>query len=412
VPSPLSENLYPPLSIIYRDVTDLQLDPKNVRVHSKRQIEQIAQSIRAFGFNAPVLVNSELKAIAGHGRLAACKLLGITTVPTICLEHLTKEQVRAFAIADNRLSETANWDERLLAEELKALTELKLDFSLDVIGFDTGEIDIMIDGLVKPVDKDTRPDAVPRMKSLAPVTKPNDVWLLGKNRIICGDALLPQTYSLLMGAQPADSVFTNPPSDAIDGSFHKVFVNLKNASIPGAIQIVCDWRHIQHLLSAAERAEAELRDLCVWVSNGAKQGFLQGNNLKLLFVFQNFISKRKNRSHLDPCNATRNKKRPLRKAGNMGADAPRRDATIAMAAEAIMAASADGEVVLDPFLGDGTTLIAAEQVGRIFRGIDLDPGCVDMSIRRWQQATGETAVDAKSTRSFSDLEEVCCGEKR
>jgi len=96
----------------------------------------------------------------------------------------------------------------------------------------------------------------------------------------------------------------------------------------------------------------------------------------------------------------------------MGADAPRRDATIAMAAEAIMAASADGEVVLDPFLGDGTTLIAAEQVGRIFRGIDLDPGCVDMSIRRWQQATGETAVDAKSTRSFSDLEEVCCGEKR
>ena len=193
MPSPLSENLYPPLSIIYRDVTDLQLDPKNVRVHSKKQIAQIAQSIKAFGFNAPVLVNSELKAIAGHGRLAACKLLGITTVPTICLEHLTKEQVRAFAIADNRLSETANWDERLLAEELKALTELKLDFSLDVIGFDTGEIDIMIDGLVKPVDKDTRPDAVPRMKSLAPVTKPNDVWLLGKNRIICGDALLPQT---------------------------------------------------------------------------------------------------------------------------------------------------------------------------------------------------------------------------
>ena len=143
MPSPLSENLYPPLSIIYRYVTDLQLDPKNARVHPKKQIEQIAHSIETFGFNAPILVNSELKVIAGHGRLAACKLLGITTVPTISLKHLTKEQVRAFAIADNRLSETADWDERLLAEELKALSELKLEFSLDVIGFDAAEIDIM-----------------------------------------------------------------------------------------------------------------------------------------------------------------------------------------------------------------------------------------------------------------------------
>jgi DNA modification methylase len=412
VPSPLSENQYPPLSIIYHDVTDLQLDPKNARVHSKKQIEQIAQSIKAFGFNAPILVNSELKVIAGHGRLAACTLLGITSVPTISLEHLTKQGSRAFAIADNRLSEVADWDQRLLAEELKALSGLELEFRIDVIGFDTGEIDIMIDGLAKPIDKGTTPDAVPRMTNLAPVTKPNDVWFLGKNRIICGDALLPETYSLLMGEKPADSVFTTPPSDALDDSFREVFVNLKNACTPGAIQIVCDWRHLQHLLRAAERAEAELTDLRVWISNGAKQGFLQGNNCQLLFVFQNFINKRKNKSQLEPCDPTRNNKPPRRKAGDMGADAPRRDATIAMAAEAMMAGSADGEVVLDPFLGDGTTLIAAEQVGRICCGIDLDPRCVDMTIRRWQRATGEIAVHATSNRSFSDLEEVCRGEKR
>jgi hypothetical protein len=215
-----------------------------------------------------------------------------------------------------------------------------------------------------------------------------------------------------MGEKPADSVFTTPPSDALDDSFREVFVNLKNACTPGAIQIVCDWRHLQHLLRAAERAEAELTDLRVWISNGAKQGFLQGNNCQLLFVFQNFINKRKNKSQLEPCDPTRNNKPPRRKAGDMGADAPRRDATIAMAAEAMMAGSADGEVVLDPFLGDGTTLIAAEQVGRICCGIDLDPRCVDMTIRRWQRATGEIAVHATSNRSFSDLEEVCRGEKR
>jgi DNA modification methylase len=420
MPSPLPESplsakaitIDPSLSIVYRDVSQLQLDPKNARVHPKKQIEQIAQSIETFGFNAPILVNSELKVIAGHGRLAACKLLGITSVPTISLEHLTPQQTRGFAIADNRLSETANWDERLLAEELKSLSELKLEFRIDAIGFDSGEINLMIDGLAKPVDKDTRPDAVPRMTNLAPVTKPNDVWLLGKNRVICGDALLPQTYSLLMGAQPAHSVFTNPPSDALDDSFREVFVNLKNASTPGAIQIVCDWRHLRDLLRAAERAEAELTDLRVWINNSAKQGFLQGNNLKLLFAFQNFINKRKNKSQLERCDLTRNNKPPRRKAGDMGADAPRRDATIAMAAEAIMARSADGEVVLDPFLGAGTTLIAAEQVGRICCGIDLNPRCVDMSIRRWQQATGETAVHATTNRSFSYLEEVCRGEKR
>jgi DNA modification methylase len=405
----------PSLSIVYRDVSQLQLDPKNARVHSKKQIQQIAHSIEAFGFNAPILVNSELKVIAGHGRLAACKLLGITTVPTISLKHLTKEQVRAFAIADNRLGETAEWDDRLLAEELKALSELELEFSLDAIGFDTGEIDVMLDGLQKPVEKETTANAVPKITNLVPVTMPGDLWLLGKNRILCGDALLPETYSLLMGEKPADSVFTNPPSDALDDSFRELFVNLKNACTLGTIQIVCDWRHLQDLLRAAERAEAELTDLRIWIGNGAKQSFLQGNSFQLLFAFQNVANKLKKKVQLKPCHRTPRNGHPPKKDGTTNTDAPHfgsSETTVAMAAEAITSCTARGQNVLDPFLGNGTTLIAAEQVGRICCGIDVDPGCVDMSIRRWQQATGETAVHANSNRSFGDLEEVRHGEKR
>jgi DNA modification methylase len=244
---------------------------------------------------------------------------------------------------------------------------------------------------------------------------PGDLWFLGKNRILCGDALLPETYSKLMGEQPADFVFTNPTSDALDHSFREVFVNLKNASTPGAIQIVCDWRHLQHLLSAAERAETELTDLRVWIGNGAKQGFLQGNNFKLLFVFQNVANKRKKKVQLKPCHRTPRNRHPPKKDGNTNTNAPHvgfSETTVAMAAEAITNCTARGQNVLDPFLGNGATLMAADQVGRICFGIDLDPGFVDVSIRRWQRATGETAVDANSNRAFTDLEEVRHGEKR
>jgi DNA modification methylase len=421
MPSPLSKThlsaktLFPALSIVYRDVTQIELDPKNPRVHSEKQIEQIAQSIKAFGFNAPVLVNSELKAIAGHGRLAACKLLGITTVPTISLEHLTPQQIKGFAIADNRLGEIADWDRRLLAEEIKELSELKLEFSLDAIGFDIGEIDVMIDGLEKPAEKETTADAVPTIQNLVPVTMLGDLWLLGKNRVISGDPLLRETYSMLMGEKPADSVFTNPPYDALGDSFREVFVNLTNASAQCAIQIVCDRRRLQGLLAAAEHAKAKLTDLGIWVSNGAKPGFLQGNNFQLLFTFQNCISKKRNELHLKPCHSTRKDDYLPKKDPSTNTEATQFgffETTIAMAAEAIRNRTARGQNVLDPFLGSGATLIAAEQAGRICYGIDLDPECIDITIRRWQQTTGETAVHATSNRSFSDLEEVCRGEKR
>lgn len=148
-PTP-AETTYGRLSIVYLPIAELKLDLMNPRVHTPRQIRQIARSIERFGFNVPVLVDAHGKVIAGHGRVLACQLLGWTEVPTICLEHLNQAQARAFMIADNRLTEISEWDDRLLAEQLKELSELNLDFDLEATGFTMGEIDLRIEGLSEP----------------------------------------------------------------------------------------------------------------------------------------------------------------------------------------------------------------------------------------------------------------------
>jgi ParB-like chromosome segregation protein Spo0J len=135
----------PPLAIVYRDIAELQTDSRNPRVHSEKQIRLVARSIGAFGFNVPFLIDRKLKLIAGHGRLAACTLLGIDKVPTICLDHLTETQIRAFMIADNRLAEQATWDPSLLAEQLKELCDVELNFDLEATGFEVAEIDVLLE---------------------------------------------------------------------------------------------------------------------------------------------------------------------------------------------------------------------------------------------------------------------------
>jgi ParB-like nuclease domain len=166
----------------YQSIRDLKLDPKNPRIHSSKQIAQKAKSIDAFGFNVPVLVDANLKVVAGHGRIAAAQLLGLTEVPTIPLDHLSEAQNRAFMIADNRLTETSAWNELLLAEQLKELAELNLDFSLEVTGFEMGEIDLRIEGL-KPASGEDPADELPAVGPQ--ITQTGDLWELGWHRILC-----------------------------------------------------------------------------------------------------------------------------------------------------------------------------------------------------------------------------------
>src|SRR6266404_55595 len=200
------------MSVVYRRIEELKPNPFNPRRHSKKQIRQIADSIKTFGFIVPLLVDADLELIGGHGRWLACPLAGVSEVPTLCLDHLTPAQARAFMIADNRLTEIATWDDRLLAEQLRDLSLEGLDFRLEVTGFEMGEIDLRIASLEDTPAQDADPaDVLPEVAVGLPVSKLGEVWVLGRHRILCGNALDPQAFTALMGEQRATMVFTDPP---------------------------------------------------------------------------------------------------------------------------------------------------------------------------------------------------------
>ena len=200
----------PRLAVTNEPIEHLKLDPNNPRLHSRTQIKQIARSIESFGFNVPVLVDGELNVVAGHGRLLACRHLGWSEVPTIRLEHLDAAQRRAFMIADNRLNETSTWDDRLLAQQLKELSVLDLDFALETTGFDMGEIDLRIESLNAIEEAAAEP--AERLPEGPPVSQAGDLWVMGNHRVLCGSAVEPLDLAALMGQDKAAIVFTDPPT--------------------------------------------------------------------------------------------------------------------------------------------------------------------------------------------------------
>jgi len=425
------------LSIVYRPLDDLKPDPKNPRAHSRQQIRQIAKSIKTFGFNVPVLVDADLKVIAGHGRLLACRQLGWTAVPTISLAHLTPAQARAYLIADNRLTENSEWDERLLAEQFKELSLLDLDFELDVTGFEMAEIDLRIEGLNEAVaEVDDPADQIPAVTGRA-VTKLGDLWLLGKHRIICSSAIEPATYDTLLKGDKVALIFTDPPYNVpvqghVSGNGavqHREFAMasgemsktefteflrqtctlLATHSRPGAVNFVCmDWRHLGELLAAGEAAYSELLNLCVWVKHNGGMGSLYRSQHELVLVFKSGNAPHSNNVQLGRFGRNRTNVwnypaindfgRPSEE-GNLLAMHPTMK-PVALVADAILDCSRRGDIVLDAFLGSGSTLIASERTGRVCRGIEIDPLYVDTAVRRWQKYTGAVAVRASDERSF------------
>jgi DNA modification methylase len=429
------------LSVVYRRIDDLKPDPANPRLHSKKQIRQIANSIEVFGFIVPILIDRDGKVIAGHGRLLACRELGITDAPTLCLDHLTPAQARAFMIADNRLTEIATWDDRLLAQQLKDLSLLGLDFSLEVIGFEMGEIDLRIASLEDMPEQAHDPaDAVPELSLGPPVSKLGDLWVLGRHRISCGNALDPDAFAALMGEERAAMVFTDPPYNVpIDGHasglgaiHHRPFPmasgemdeaefaaflgqscrNLAAFSADGSLHYVCmDWRHLGELLAAGREAYGELKNLCVWVKDNAGMGSFYRSQHELVLVFKQGRGSHRNNVQLGQFGRNRsnvwrypgvNSFARCSEEGNPLALHPTVKPA-AMVEDAILDCSARGDIVLDAFLGSGTTVIAAERIGRRCYGLDLDSAYVDTTIRRWQALTGESAHHAVSGRSFDDL---------
>jgi DNA modification methylase len=438
------------LAVVYVTTQQIKLNPSNPRIHADKQIRQIAESIKAFGFNVPVLVDRNLQVIAGHGRVEAAKLLGIPRIPTINLEHLTEAQKKAFAIADNRLTENSIWDEELLAEHFKSLSEVDLGFKLEVTGFETSEIDVFIENLAPASEDGADPaDSLPDAQASLPVTKPGDLWLLNRHRVLCGNALNDTSFRLLMENRKAAMVFIDPPynvpivghatglgmvrhrdfamasGEMSTGDYTdflaQAFDLLARYSALGSIHYICsDWRHVREPLDAGHQVYSELKNLCIWVKDNAGMGTFYRSQHELIFVFKSGEESHRNNFQLGQFGRYRtnvwnypgvNSFSRNTEEGNLLELHPTVK-PVALVADAVMDVSVRGDIVLDSFLGSGTTLIACERTGRTCYGIELDPLYVDTIVRRWQRFTGLSATHAVSTRKFNDLETELADEQR
>ncbi|NEY91566.1 site-specific DNA-methyltransferase [Rhodobacteraceae bacterium KMS-5] len=398
----------------------------NARTHSRAQIKQIAASITAFGFVNPILVDAQDQVIAGHGRLAAAKHLGLTEVPVLSVTHLSAAEKRAYILADNRLAEKAGWDRDILAIELQALVEF--DFEVELTGFAIAEIDVILDDARERGGGATgdAADDVPALPAGPAITKLGDLWQLGPHRLICGDARDANALGVLLGNQPVDLIFTDPPYNvAIEGHVsglgrvkHREFAMasgemtevefidfLTAALVPaaalcrdGAIAFVCmDWRHMREMMAAGDTVFAELKNLCVWNKTNGGMGTFYRSKHELVFVWKVKPGPHVNSFGLGETGRYRTNVWDYAGVNTFGAT---RDADLAMhptvkpvtlIGDAIRDCARRGDVVLDMFGGSGSTLIAADLAGRQARLVEYDPLYCDTIIRRWEKLSGKRA---------------------
>jgi DNA modification methylase len=427
------------LRIRSQRIDALKPNPHNARTHSKKQIGQIAASIEEFGFNNPVLIADDNMIMAGHGRVEVAKLLGLDTVPTIRIDGLTPEQIRAYVLADNQLALKAGWDPEILAIELGELTRLDLDFDVTITGFEMAEIDILVGDYAEGDDVQDPDDDVPPPELSPAVTRPGDIWIIGgKHRLICGDATDPDTFTRLLDGKKAQMVFTDPPYNVpIDGHVsglgkvkHRefamatgemtqaefeaflttVFSNLATASQDGALHYVCiDWRHLAEIVAAGAKTYSETKNVCVWNKTNAGMGSFYRSKHELVFVFKHGRRSHINNVQLGCHGRYRTNVWDYAGANTFGAS---RDDDLAMhptvkpvalVADAIMDASNRSGVVLDAFAGSGSTLVAAARTGRRGYGVELDPYYCDVIVRRLAKVVGLDALHSETESSFADM---------
>lgn len=433
--------------IVIRRVSELKPYKGNARTHSKRQIRQIADSIGRFGFNNPILVGSDDEVIAGHGRLAAASLLGMSQVPTLELAHLTGEARRAYILADNKLAANAGWDSELLAIELGAL--LDLDFDVSLTGFSIPDVDMILHDAeeateIVPV---SAADEMPGAGAVQ-VSRLGDLWQLGPHRLLCGDAREPTGYKTLLAGEEAGIMFTDPPYNVkipgnVSGLGRKRHANFVMASgemsseeftsflisslgiaaehcRDGGIAFVfIDWRHIGELLNAGRVAFDELKNVCVWNKTNGGMGTFYRSKHELIFVF-----KKGKASHINNFGLGENGRyrtnvwdyAGMSSMSNSRAEELNMHATVkpvALIVDALRDCSKRGDIVLDPFAGSGSTLIAAHKCGRVARVIELDPSLCDTIIRRFTKLTGKQAILASTQERFDEIEDrLLNGETR
>jgi DNA modification methylase len=438
------EKQFPGLQVEYLPIEDLSPDLRNARTHSRRQIRQIAESIKAFGHLVPILIDEKGVILAGHGRLAAAKLLGLPTVPTITASGLSEVQKRAFMIADNRLAEKAGWDKEILGIELQGL--VTMGFEVEITGFEVPEIDLILDAAGEKEQDPGPEDDLPEMRYDEPaVTRPGDLWLLGPNdaprhRLLSGDARDPSAISTLMGEELAAMVITDPPYNVpivghVSGkgrthhgefamasgemtedefiSFLKRFLTAALArTVPSALLYVfMDWRHLFEMLTAARALALRLINLCVWNKSNGGMGSLYRSKHELVLVLR--LGDEPHRNNVELGKHGRSRANVWDYPGvnvfrsGRAAELAMHPTVkpVALIADVIRDVTKRGDLVLDPFGGSGTVIIAAEKTGRRARAIEIDCHYCDVAIRRWETFTGKAAVLAATGETFEEVAE-------
>ena len=431
------------LLVVERPIGALKPHSSNARVHSAKQIHQIAASIAEFGFTNPILIDGDERIIAGHGRVEAARHIGLDSVPTISLEHLTQAQIRAYVIADNKLALNASWDPEILKIELQALTSLDLNFDVEITGFSTAEIDIVIDGAAKASRKDPQ-DELPSSHDAPPVSRMGDVWQLGAHKVLCGDARDPACFSSLMEEERARMVFSDAPYNVpvhghvcgLGAVKHRefafasgemsesefiafltlVFRNLAAASFDGSLHYQCmDWRHAHEMLIAGRAAYTELKNICVWTKDNGGMGSHYRSQHEFVFVWKHGTA-----AHVNTIELGRHGRYRTNVWAYAGVNTLKRDRMaelamhptvkpVVMIMDAIKDATRRGDIVLDCFGGSGSTLIAADRTKRKARLIEYEPRYIDVIIRRWEALTGDAAVLISTGERFAEVAHLRLG---
>jgi DNA modification methylase len=386
----------------------------------------------------PILIDESATILAGHCRLEAAKRLGMADVPTITIAGLSDSEKRAVVIADNRLPERAVWDFDLLREHFRNLIEV--DFAVELSGFTTGEIDLVMDGKPAASTANDPADDLTGLTLDGPaVAHLGDIWELGRHRLICGDARRGDDYERLLRGDFAQMIVTDPPynvkidghamgrgkvrhrefamasgemSEAAFADFLDGFIRLViRFSRNGAIHYVfMDWRHVRTLLNAAHPHYSELKNLLAWNKTNAGQGSFYRSKHELIAVFKNGTATHINNFGLGGQGRYRtnvldypgvNSLHPARR-GDLELHPTVKP--VALIADLIRDCSRRNGIILDPFGGSGTTILAAERTGRIARVIELDPLYVDIAIRRWERVTGARVRHVKTGLTFAEVE--------
>lgn len=423
------------LQIVERHLSELMPCVHNARTHSKKQIHLIAESIKAFGFVSPVLATVAGEIVAGHGRYAAAKLLGMTTVPVICIDHLGPQQIRALRITDNRLAELSGWDAEILKLELGELIEL--DFEVEITGFETAQIDVILDAGPPVAAKANPLDALPELQDVA-VTVRGDLWLLGEHRILCGDARDRGDYQTLLGGELAQMVFVDPPYNVrVDGHvsglgrtrhrefamasgemskleftgfLHAVFAEIAEASQDGALIYSCiDGPHLHEMLNAGYGVFDELKSVITWAKANAGMGSLYRSQTELITLW-----KRGKAAHINNIELGKHGRYRTTLWSYAGVNGFRKGRMAelashptvkpcAMVMDAIKDCSKPKGIILDSFSGSGTTLIAAAKTKRRGYVMEFDPLYVDGAIRRWETLFKAEARHAETGLTFAEM---------